>query len=49
MAEVHLGSGQLHVALNYANNSVAMSCAHHFSSFEIQSRLLLAQIQVQCY
>lgn len=47
MAEVYMGSGQLHIALSYAKKSLADSRAHHLSSIETQSRLLLAQIWVQ--
>jgi hypothetical protein len=41
-----MGSGQLHIALSYAKKSLADSRAHHLSSIETQSRLLLAQIWV---
>lgn len=46
MAEIHLGTGQLRVALDYASQCLTMSRCHHFGSLEMHAMLLLARIHV---
>ncbi|XP_062508256.1 anaphase-promoting complex subunit 5-like isoform X2 [Corticium candelabrum] len=47
MAEIHLGTGQLRVALDYASQCLTMSRCHHFGSLEMHAMLLLARIHIQ--